>query len=116
MYQSTSPDDDISPITPNHPSPEAEAEKQDKPLQFNWNAFVPLVHPMKTAIVEAMCWVQEPLSANLLSYMTGGRYDVRYISYHVRSLAEARLIVLEKRRSVRGATERLYKLNPRLIE
>ena len=119
MFRSSSPDDDVSATPRTSHSPEGpgedEAERWDEPLHFDWSAFVPLVHPMKTAIIEAMCWVDDPLSANLLSHMTGGRYTLQYVSYHVKTLAEAGLIVQVKRRQVRGATERLYRLNPRLI-
>jgi hypothetical protein len=125
MYRSTSPDDDISATTPHSSSSDgsrgAEAEKlgeplQFEPLQFNWSALVLLIHPMKTAIIEAMCWVDDPLSANLISRMTGGRYSLQYVSYHVKSLADAGLIVEVAQRPVRGAMEHLYRVDPRLVE
>lgn len=36
----------------------------NEPLPFDWAALVPLVvHPMRVTIIEALCWVGEPLSA-----------------------------------------------------
>ena len=86
------------------------------PLRFSWSALVLLVHPMKTTIIEAMCWVEEPLSAKLISEMTGGSHSLQFVAYHVKTLAGAGLIVQVDQRSVRGAIERLYRPHPDLIE
>ena len=86
-------------------------KKGEEPL--DWDALVPLVvHRTKLLILEAMLWIDEPLSATDVLQMYDGekkRQHVSSISYHLRSLALA-LPVLElyDEEPVRGAWRKLY--------
>ncbi|HWO84691.1 MAG TPA: helix-turn-helix domain-containing protein, partial [Solirubrobacterales bacterium] len=56
---------------------------------FDWEALVALlVHPVKVAIIEAMDWIGEPLSATDLDRLLTGQVGVSLISYHLRKLVE----------------------------
>lgn len=60
-----------------------------EPLQFEWDALVPrLVHPMRVQVIEALCWIGEPLSVTDLSKVFGERSGVPLIAYHVGKLAQ----------------------------
>ena len=59
-----------------------------------------------------MCWVGEPLSSTLINSLTGKKHGVQALSYHMRVLAEAGVIRKVAERPVRGATEKLYRLQP----
>jgi hypothetical protein len=78
---------------------------------FNWEALVPaFVHPTKIAILEAMVWIDEPLSATDLAGVFGeheGIY-VGTLSYHLVKLRKVGIICHVHSRAVRGATEKFY--------
>lgn len=84
--------------------------KGGEPL--DWGALVPLiVHKTKLVILEAMLWIDEPLSAVDVQEMYGGkkRINVSSISYHLRSLAlDHPVLFLYEEERVRGAWRRLY--------
>jgi hypothetical protein len=86
----------------------------DEPLPFDWGALVPLViHPMRVAIVEALCWVGEPLSAiDFRRLFAEEGLSTPYISYHVAELGKAGVLVQVGTRQVRGATKRSYFFPP----
>jgi predicted transcriptional regulator len=76
---------------------------------MNWCALIsPLVHPTKVLIIEAMLWIERPMSAAELDKTFGNAVNLSTISYHVKSLA--RLGILERvgKRQVRGALESFY--------
>lgn len=80
-------------------------------LPFNWAALVPLViHPMRVAIIEALLWIDEPLSASDIRKMSDKDYSLGYICYHVKELAKGGVIKKVGQRKVRGATEKFYEL------
>lgn len=80
---------------------------------FDWAALVPLVvHPMRVAIIEALSWIGEPLSATDLRKVFDRKFDLSFISYHVGELAKTGAIVNVRKREVRGATERFYFFPP----
>jgi hypothetical protein len=78
---------------------------------FNWEVLVPaFVHPTKIAILEAMLWIGEPLSATDLTGLFGeqdGIY-VGTLSYHLVTLRRVGILKHVHSRSVRGATEKFY--------
>ncbi len=81
------------------------------PSEFDWAGLVALtVHPLKVDIVEALVWLDEPLSATELTLMVEGDYDLDNVIYHARSLVELGVLEDCKRRYVRGAHARLYVL------
>ncbi len=91
------------------PSPNATPEK-DEPLPFDWCALVPIaIHPTRVAIIEALCWIGEPLSAvDFRRLFADENYDTSYLSYHVAKLAKTGVLVQVGRRQVRGALKKSY--------
>lgn len=79
--------------------------------QFDWGALVPhVLHPLKVAIIEAMLWIELPLSAKELDRVFDEGAGLSLISYHVRTLAKMDVIEIVEERPVRGALQRLYEL------
>lgn len=78
---------------------------------FNWDTLVPhLIHPMKVAIIEAMSWVEEPVSPRELDRMFGDEYGVSLVAYHVRVLADIGTVEPVRQQAVRGALQTFYVL------
>lgn len=79
---------------------------------FNWETLVPLlVHPAKVAIIEAMAWIDRPLSATDLDRILQGHAGgVSLLSYHLRKLAELGVIERVRQETVRGAVQTFYGL------
>jgi len=79
---------------------------------FDWEALVALlVHPVKVAIIEAMEWIGEPLSATDLDRLLTGQVGVSLISYHLRKLVELGILVPVRKDTVRGAVQTFYALS-----
>ena len=78
--------------------------------QFRWDMLVPrVVHPLKVAIVEAMSWVDRPLSStDLVKVMDDQEIYLSHVAYHMRKLVDAGALKPIRRRQVRGATETFY--------
>lgn len=89
---------------------ESAGEAAEAPApDFGWSAIVPLVHPMKVAIIEAMHHIGRPMSATDLHRSLGREGGgLSYLSYHVRTLAEAGVIVKVAESKGRGAKEKFY--------
>jgi DNA-binding transcriptional ArsR family regulator len=81
----------------------------DEP-SFDWEALVPrIVHPLKVAIVEALWWVGEPLSAtDLTKVIDEEKFTISHVSYHMVRLADVGALEVVRRRAVRGAIEKFY--------
>lgn len=80
--------------------------------QFEWDALVPpLVHPMKVEIIEAMLWVNRPLSAVLLHRLFDKRTHLGLVAYHLRTIVEMGFAEKVGERPARGALETFYVLN-----
>lgn len=78
-------------------------------LVFDWAALTPLlIHPMKAAIIEALQWIGEPLSASDLRKIFDLEFSLSLVSYHLRDLAERKILVEVRSRPVRGSIERFY--------
>ncbi len=83
--------------------------KEDE--QFHWDLLIPhSVHPTKVAIIEAMAYLREPLSASQLTKLFGdkGKIDLAHVSYHVVALADVGVLRVVRKRHVRGAVETFY--------
>lgn len=83
----------------------------DEPCRFDWGGLVPVfVHPVKVAIIEALAWIGEPLSAVGLerSFLYCHTWNLPIVAYHVRGLAKIEAIVAVGSRRVRGSTETFY--------
>lgn len=80
--------------------------------EFDWSALVPrIVHPLKVAIIEALQWIDTPLSSTDLRKVFGGdRFSLNLIAYHASQLAKLGAIRPVSSRQVRGATETFYSL------
>jgi hypothetical protein len=78
--------------------------------QFEWDVLVPhVIHPAKVAIIEALLWVDQPLSASDLAKLIGSdKCSLAHISYHLVQLAKAGALEVVRSRQVRGATEKFY--------
>jgi hypothetical protein len=68
---------------------------------------------MRVAIIEALCWVGEPLSAiDFKRLFAEQGYSTSYVSYHVAELGKAGVLVQVGERQVRGATKKSYFFPP----
>jgi hypothetical protein len=76
---------------------------------FEWDALVPyLVHPLKVAIVEAVSWIDMPLSASELAKIFMSEFELSLVSYHLTKLAAVGAVVKVGQRPVRGALQTFY--------
>lgn len=77
---------------------------------FAWDLLVPhVVHPLKVAIVEAMHWVGRPLSASdLTKLIDDPEFGLSHVSYHLRKLADGKVIEKVHQRQLRGSIEKFY--------
>ena len=84
----------------------------DKRHSFNWDSLVPyLIHPVKVAIIEAMEWVEVPLSPRELDRIFDEQFGVSLVSYHMRTLADVGVVEKVRQQSVRGAVQTFYALS-----
>jgi DNA-binding transcriptional ArsR family regulator len=78
---------------------------------FEWGSLVPrLVHPLKVAIIEALEWIEAPLSAKELDLVLDEEFGLSLVSYHLRKLAEVGAVEKVEQRAVRGALQTFYAL------
>ena len=79
---------------------------------FDWEALVPrVVHPVKVAVIEALLWVDQPLSStDLMRLFSREDLGLSHISYHVRALAKMRVLKKVRERRVRGSIETFWRL------
>lgn len=77
---------------------------------MQWDKLVPLIlHPVKVAILEALLWIEEPLSAADLDRMYDGDLGIPTAAYHLRSLAFGLPVLrLYDEEAVRGVYRKLY--------
>jgi hypothetical protein len=66
------------------------------------------VHPVKVCILEAMVWLDSPLSPLDLERVFLARIPLSTISYHTRTLEQAGAIRKVGERQVRGSTQTFY--------
>jgi DNA-binding transcriptional ArsR family regulator len=72
---------------------------------------VALLHEDQLHIIEAMRWIDQPLSAVQLVQVLDESLGLPHISYHLRRLRKHRLIETSWTRRVRGARQTFYCLN-----
>lgn len=78
---------------------------------FEWGVLVSrLVHPMKVAIIEAMDWIEVPMSAKDLDLVLDEEFGLSLISYHMRVLADVGAIEMVEQQQIRGALKTFYRL------
>ncbi len=98
------------PASSSQPGPGGEAAiSGDGPV--DWAALVPLaVHPTKVLVIEAMRWIDRPLSASELEQVFDATLSTSAISYHVVTLARWGVLKRVGKQKVRGTWKRLYRL------
>jgi hypothetical protein len=69
-----------------------------------------LMHPTQLLIVEAIWWIEEPLSATLLQYVYEDRVALSSLSYHCRRLEALEVLEQVGEIPVRGVSEKLFDL------
>lgn len=78
---------------------------------FNWESLIPhLVHPVKVAMIEAMQWIDVPLSPRELDLIFEEKWGVSLVAYHMRTLADVGVVVRVHQQAVRGAVQSFYSL------
>lgn len=79
---------------------------------FSWDILVPhLIHPMKVAIIEAMAWIEVPVSPKELDRIFGEEFGVSLVAYHMRRLADVGAVEKVGQQAVRGALQSFYVLS-----
>jgi hypothetical protein len=79
----------------------------------DWDGLlVRLLHETQLQIIEAMGWVDRPMSASQLVQVFDESTTLANVSYHVRRLREIGILRLSWTRPVRGTKERLHRLVP----
>lgn len=81
---------------------------------FDWESLVPVfIHPLKVAVVEALDWIEQPLSPNELALMFDSKeWSLGIVAYHVSTLAKVGVIEVIGERQARGARESYYYFPP----
>lgn len=85
-------------------------KKRGEQQPLDWDTLVPLiVHKTKLVILEAMLWIDEPLSAVDVKEMCEGKMGTSALSYHLKSLAlDHSVLRLYDEVPIRGATKKNY--------
>lgn len=75
-----------------------------------WLDLVSLViHPAKVIIIEALIWMERPLSSSeLVALLDDERFYLSLVSYHFRNLCELGVLEPVKQVERRGAVETYY--------
>ncbi len=70
-----------------------------------------LLHPIQVQIIEAMLWIDRPLSASTLVQVFDGKIRPSTVAYHVLRLNSLRALKkVGKREPLRGSPEKLYRV------
>jgi hypothetical protein len=76
---------------------------------FDWSVLVArALHPVQVEIVEAMSWIDRPLSAVELVRVFLGEQSLSTVAYHVGRLGALGALKPVGRRRVRGTVEKFY--------
>jgi hypothetical protein len=82
-----------------------------KSQTFEWEMLVPrMIHPLKVAIIEAMCWIEEPVSPRELDDVFDEEFGLSLVAYHMRGLADVGAVERVRQQAVRGALQSFYVL------
>lgn len=77
--------------------------------QFDWLSLIPrVIHPLKVAIIEAMLWIDQPLSASDLAKVFSREFSLGLVAYHLKELEKAAVTEVVGDRQVRGAKEKFH--------
>jgi hypothetical protein len=82
--------------------------------RFDWESLPGrLLHPVQVQIIEAMLWIDRPLSPRELELVFEKKARLSTVAYHVRRLVDLEVVVPAGTRQVRGAVQRFYRLRRR---
>lgn len=81
--------------------------------RMDWEKLVPrLIHPTKVFVIEAMLWIERPLSATELQKIADGTPVISSFSYHLDRLVESGVLEvvtkLKARRSQGSKREKFF--------
>jgi hypothetical protein len=80
--------------------------------ELDWGALAGRVlHPTQMAVVEAMLWVERPVSPVQLMHLLGSGTRLPSVAYHVRRLSNLGVVKQTNTRQVRGTVEHFFSLN-----
>jgi hypothetical protein len=65
----------------------------------------------KVFIIEALRWIDQPLSARIIQLIMDGSASVALIAYHLRQLGALSVVEHVGDKVVRGAVQRFYRLS-----
>ena len=88
-------------------------------LTLDWSALIPAaIHPIQITILEAMAWLDRPVSSVELRRMfqEPEYYYLSAVSYHMGRLVDLGAVEAVDRESVRGAEKTYYRLVPAITE
>lgn len=91
--------------------------KEDERLRVTsnpdaWEALIDChFSPYKVAIIEAMLWIDQPLSAVEFHHIFEKKAPLSTISYHIRTLAKLGALDLVREEKVRGRWKKTYYLH-----
>ncbi len=86
------------------------AEAND-PDQFWGTLGACLLHPIQVQILEAMLWIDRPMSASALVKVFSEELRLSTVAYHVRRLDKLRALrTVDERTPKRGSPEKLYRV------
>ncbi|HWB70077.1 MAG TPA: hypothetical protein VG518_08880 [Solirubrobacterales bacterium] len=78
---------------------------------MDWEALIGrLMHPTQLAVVEAMSWIDVPLSPAQLVRVFDGEMQLPSVAYHVSRLINLGVLERTGTRQVRGAVEHFFRL------
>lgn len=84
-------------------------EQAGEPYPFDWAGLVSqAVHPLRVMIIEALRWIDQPLSPSEFHEVFEQLFGLSQISYHVKVLAKAGVLVEVGNQTVRGAIQTFY--------
>lgn len=73
-----------------------------------------LLHPIQVQIIEALLWIDCPMSASELVKVFSEELRLSTVAYHVRRLSSLRALrTVDERTPMRGAPEKLYRVRLR---
>jgi hypothetical protein len=88
---------------------EEDVVMKENSARFDWNILIPLaVNPTKIMVIEAMQWIERPLSATELERVFDNQIGVSAISYHLTSLRKWQVVRRVRQRQIRGVFESHY--------
>jgi hypothetical protein len=86
------------------------ASNREDVLCFDWGSLVPyVIHPVKVAIIEALMWIDRPLSSSQMEHLFDrNSYYLGVVAHHAKGLKDWGALEVVRTRPVRGAKEKFY--------